>query len=76
MITARTEITADVYPVMDLVVQWSDIADDAQIISITEGILDKSIALAKSKGLYHRFIYQNYAYITQDVFSGTHTAGS
>lgn len=51
-------------------VQWGDKKDDAQVIRITECIIEKSVALAKSRHLDHRYIYQNYAYITQDVFSG------
>jgi hypothetical protein len=33
-------------------------------------ITDKAIALAKEMGVHHRFIYQNYANQTQDVFAG------
>ena len=54
---------------MNMDFQWGKISDDELVISITEGILAKSVALAKSGKLYNRYIYQNYAYITQDVFS-------
>lgn len=32
--------------------------------------LKRSWDLAKEKGLHHRYIYQNYADISQDVFGG------
>lgn len=33
-------------------------------------LLQRSIALAKEMNLYHPYIYQNYADISQDVFAG------
>ena len=33
-------------------------------------IINRAVALAKSMELHHRFIYQNYANISQDVFGG------
>ena len=56
--------------VMDIDFQWGSITDDPQVLSIQNSIIAKSTALAKSRGLFNRYIYQNYAYITQDVFSG------
>ena len=50
--------------------QWNSTADDDQVLSTEKMILDKAAELAKSRGLLHRYIYQNYAYITQDVFEG------
>ncbi len=55
---------------MDIDFQWGNAADDDKLIGIAEGIIAKSIALAKSRGLDNRYLYQNYAYISQDVFSG------
>lgn len=55
---------------MDIDFQWGDVADDAQVKSIMDGIISKSTALARSRGLYNRYLYENYAYIEQDVFSG------
>lgn len=50
--------------------QWGDASNDAQVKSIMNGIISKSTAMAKSRGLDNRYIYQNYAYIEQDVFNG------
>lgn len=50
--------------------QWGDKADDEQVLAIQSNFMEKSIELAKSRGLFNRYIYQNYAYITEDVFSG------
>jgi hypothetical protein len=55
---------------MDIDFQWGDVADDTQVKSIMSGIISKSTALARSRGLYNRYLYENYAYIKQDVFSG------
>ena len=55
---------------MDIDVQWGDKNDDEHITSVQAGIIDKAIALAKSRGLWNRYIYQNYAYVGQDVFAG------
>ena len=55
---------------MDMDFQWGSASDDTQVISIIEGILDKAITLAEQRKLFNRYIYQNYAYVTQDVFSG------
>ena len=54
---------------MDMDFQWGDPADDAQVLSIIQGINSKAAELAKSRGLYNRYLYENYAYITQDVIS-------
>jgi len=56
--------------IMDIDFQWADKKEDAQVLSIMRGIIDKSIALAESRNLSNRYLYQNYAYIEQDVFSG------
>ena len=55
---------------MDIDFQWGDKADDDQVKSIMNGIISKSRALAKSKGLDNDYLYQNYAYINQPVISG------
>lgn len=54
---------------MDIDFQWGDKKDDAQVKKIMNGIISKSTALAKSRGLYNRYLYENYAYINQDVIS-------
>lgn len=50
--------------------QWNSTADDEQVLGIEKTIIEKATTLARSRGLLHRYIYQNYAYITQDVFAG------
>lgn len=36
----------------------------------SDNMISKAVALGKEMGLWHRFIYQNYATIQQDVFEG------
>lgn len=55
---------------MDIDFQWSSAADDEQINAIQAGIIEKANALAEKRGLAHPYRYQNYAYISQDVFAG------
>ncbi|KUJ06654.1 FAD-binding domain-containing protein [Mollisia scopiformis] len=47
---------------------WTDPKDDATVLQTSKNILDRSIALAKERGLHHPFLYQNYAGKRQDVF--------
>ncbi|RDL32612.1 uncharacterized protein BP5553_09068 [Venustampulla echinocandica] len=49
---------------------WSDAADDARISDTVLRFFSRSIALAKSMSLDHRFIYMNYAGLDQGVFAG------
>lgn len=56
--------------VLNMDFQWNSTSNDNQILSTLEDITARSRALAESRGLSHRYIYQNYAYITQDVFDG------
>jgi hypothetical protein len=48
----------------------SNAADDARFEALNDEIMDKVIAIAKKRGLYHPFIYQNYAGPGQDVYAG------
>ncbi|EON68741.1 hypothetical protein W97_07999 [Coniosporium apollinis CBS 100218] len=50
--------------------QWSDRRNDSIVLDMIQNIIAEGNAVAKSCGLFHRYIYQNYAYITQDVFAG------
>lgn len=50
--------------------QWSNQNNDTFIINTLENIVSRANTIAKSRGLYHRYVYQNYAYISQDVFAG------
>lgn len=55
---------------MDINFTWSNPADDDRAQGAAQAITAKAIELAKSRGVYHPYKYQNYAYITQDVFDG------
>lgn len=37
---------------------------------VAKNILDRAIAKSKEMGLYHRYIYPNYADSSQDVYAG------
>lgn len=54
---------------MDINFTWGDSADDDAAQGAAQTITAKATALAKSRDLYHPYLYQNYAYITQDVLS-------
>jgi hypothetical protein len=55
---------------MNISVTWANTEDDDRIITAANRFMDRSIALAESLNLHHRFIYQNYASLRQDVFAG------
>ncbi|KKA22494.1 FAD binding domain protein [Rasamsonia emersonii CBS 393.64] len=52
---------------MNLAFMWANEADDAAIMHVLGAITSKSIAEAKSRGLYHEFLYMNYASQYQNV---------
>lgn len=52
------------------VLQWSNPADDALMHKVGYAILERGVEEAKKMGLWHRYIYQNYAGREQDVFAG------
>lgn len=68
----KTEIRefADEKIVYSFNIRCSLAVDDAAVLQASENIIARSTALAKEMGLHHRYIYQNYAHITQDVFAG------
>jgi FAD/FMN-containing dehydrogenase len=51
---------------------WARSEDDALIFQTTKDIINKSEALAKEMGLWHRFKYMNYAekWQADDIYSG------
>lgn len=51
-------------------IRYSDPADDEKVHQANDKIMNRAVALAKKMGLDHRYIYQNYANQTQDVFAG------
>jgi hypothetical protein len=55
---------------MGLVIRWSKAEDDNIMHQFAEEVLKRAVDEAKEMGLYHRYIYQNYAAASQDVFGG------
>ena len=55
---------------MNMDFQWSHPADEARILPVQQHIISASRKLAESRNLSHPFLYQNYAYGSQDVFAG------
>lgn len=55
---------------MNLAILWSSKADDERIISAAARVSSRSNEIARSMGLYYRYIYQNYASLSQNVFAG------
>ena len=56
--------------VINISIAWTDIADDDRIMEFAANFISSGVALAKSRNLAHRYIYQNYAAAPQDVFTG------
>lgn len=56
--------------VLNDAIRYSDPADDEKVHHANDRIMNRAVALAKEMGLDHRYIYQNYANQTQDVFAG------
>lgn len=50
--------------------KWTYTSDDALIMTFAQNFIDRTVALSKERGLWHPYIYQNYAAIQQDVFTG------
>ena len=50
--------------------RWSNIEDDSLMHKVGEAILERAVEEGKKMGLYHRYMYQNYASANQDVFGG------
>lgn len=55
---------------LDVALAWTDPADDARIVAMRKEYLQWWQEKAKRKGLFHRYLYQNYASHDQDVFAG------
>jgi hypothetical protein len=56
--------------VMNLNWGWANSADDGRVNAALDRFVFRSVELAKSLNLDHRFIYLNYATLDQDVFGG------
>lgn len=51
-------------------ISWKNPEGSKRIHASAVRLMDKSVAKAKELDSYHRFVYQNYANISQDVFEG------
>lgn len=69
MFATHPVLTLTNQTVMDINFTWGDAEDDDRAQNVALGVIAKATELAKSRGLYHPYLYQNYAYITQDVLS-------
>ena len=56
--------------VINFAVWWSDVEDDGVVLAAARRVIDRSTEKAKEMGAFHRYLYQNYADISQDVFAG------
>jgi len=56
--------------VFSVAFRWSRPEDDHRMITAASNVMERAAALAKDMGLDHRYIYQNYANASQDVFAG------
>ncbi|CAG8980739.1 hypothetical protein HYALB_00012937 [Hymenoscyphus albidus] len=50
--------------------QWKHAADGLRVHNAYSTFMERSINLTKDMDLFHPFIYQNYANVSQDVFGG------
>ncbi|CAO1601842.1 hypothetical protein XANCAGTX0491_005478 [Xanthoria calcicola] len=55
---------------MNLAILWSSKADDERIIAAAARVISRSQQVAGEMGLGYRYMYQNYASLSQDVFRG------
>lgn len=55
---------------MNLAIMWSDKVDDDRIIEASNCVIANAISAAQTMGLDYKYIYQNYASLTQSVFAG------
>lgn len=70
----RPTHAADRHLVIDVVMSWSNEADDARILPAAESIINRFGAAARARHLDHPFLYQNYASRAQHVFGSYGTA--
>ncbi|GAB1314575.1 hypothetical protein MFIFM68171_04785 [Madurella fahalii] len=52
--------------IVDLAAAYNNVADDAIVINGLQAIFDQHVKILKEAGLFHKFIYLNYAGDTQD----------
>jgi hypothetical protein len=63
-------MVTDCPKVVNIVVSWSNAADDTRVLAAARNITNRANATAYAQGLGNRFIYQNYAAFEQPVFEG------
>jgi len=61
---------AEYFEVINSAIRWNNAEDDNTVKDAGNKIIDRALTLARDMGVHHRFIYQNYANQTQDVFAG------
>lgn len=49
---------------------YENASDDETMKRVSRNVISRSIALGQEMGLWHPFVYQNYAGQDQDVFAG------
>jgi hypothetical protein len=57
------------YLLLNLNMMWTNAADDTRILQANQRIVDRTVALAQSMGLFEDYIYMNYASQFQDVIA-------
>lgn len=55
--------------VINVDISWSNASDDDKVLAAAQNIVNRSVAVARAKGLDHPYLYQNYASYQQDVFA-------
>ena len=55
---------------INIAIMWKNAADDGLIEGAAKRVIDRSMEKAEEIGMAHRYLYQNYADISQDVFGG------
>jgi hypothetical protein len=49
--------------------QWTDTSSDTKVLAAHQRMIDRMAAAAEALGLDFRYLYQNYAAQSQDVFA-------
>lgn len=55
---------------INFAVMWKNAEDDKTVLGVAKRLIDRTVERAKEIGMHHRYIYQNYADVSQDVFTG------
>ena len=53
---------------INIAISWSDESDDAAVLAAAQNTVTRSLAAASAQGLDNKYLYQNYAAQSQDVF--------